>query len=231
MLLIDIFLKRVKCKETPEQLYIQTFTFIKCYFNIVLRNGSNTTISRQGVKCDHPSAHGVFNPYLPKGRIWPILYFFPMMIFWKIKVNYVYLANFKLESGLRIRVTILDRRRRQRVKSLDKILGYENFWGHGWIILDQGGITCGAIDEPRKSSKAIDERVIINFRDKNVVIARFRDKYVVIARFRDKNVVIARFRDKTAYVWGLRYWWDPSLSRKPLPHFPHFMPQIYGPKK
>ena len=40
----------------------------------------------------------------------------------------------------------------------------------------QGGITCGAIDEPTKSSKAIDERVIINFRDKNVVIARFRDK-------------------------------------------------------
>ena len=40
----------------------------------------------------------------------------------------------------------------------------------------QGGITCGAIDEPRKSSKAIDERVIINFRDKSVVIARFRDK-------------------------------------------------------
>ena len=40
----------------------------------------------------------------------------------------------------------------------------------------QGGITCGAIDEPRKSSKAIDERIIINFRDKNVVIVRFRDK-------------------------------------------------------
>ena len=44
--------------------------------------------------------------------------------------------------------------------------------------LFQGGITCGAIDEPRKSSKAIDESVIINFRDKNVVIARFRDKNV-----------------------------------------------------
>ena len=43
-------------------------------------------------------------------------------------------------------------------------------------VLDQGGITCGAIDDPRKSSKAIDERVIINFRDKNVVIARFCDK-------------------------------------------------------
>ena len=40
--------------------------------------------------------------------------------------------------------------------------------------LAQGGITCGTIDEPRKSSKAIDERVIINFRDKNVVIVRFR---------------------------------------------------------
>ena len=40
----------------------------------------------------------------------------------------------------------------------------------------QGGITCRAIDEPRKSSKAIDERVIIDFRDKNVVIGRFRDK-------------------------------------------------------
>ena len=69
-----------------------------------------------------------------------------------------------------------------------------------YFATKQGGITCGAIDEPRKSSKAIDERVIINFRDKNVVIARFRDKNVVIARFRDKNVVIARFRDKTAYV-------------------------------
>ena len=44
------------------------------------------------------------------------------------------------------------------------------------IVCRQGGITCGAIDEPRKSSKAIDKRVIIDFRDKNVVIARFRDK-------------------------------------------------------
>ena len=41
---------------------------------------------------------------------------------------------------------------------------------------NQGGITCGAIDEPRKSSKAIDKRVIINFRDKNVVIARIATK-------------------------------------------------------
>ena len=68
-----------------------------------------------------------------------------------------------------------------------------------YVCLFQGCITCGAIDEPRKSSKAIDERVIINFRDKNVIIARFRNKNVVIARFRDKNVVIARFRDKNVY--------------------------------
>ena len=47
----------------------------------------------------------------------------------------------------------------------------------------QGGITCGAIDEPRKSSKVIDERVIINFCDKNVVTARFRDKNEVFVLF------------------------------------------------
>ena len=40
----------------------------------------------------------------------------------------------------------------------------------------QCGITCGAIDEPSRSSKAIDERIIINFCSKNAVIARFRDK-------------------------------------------------------
>ena len=40
---------------------------------------------------------------------------------------------------------------------------------------DQGGITCGAINEPRKSSKAINKRVIIDFRDKNAVIAPFPD--------------------------------------------------------
>ena len=44
------------------------------------------------------------------------------------------------------------------------------------IYPSQSGITCGAIDEPRISSKAIDEGVIIKFRDKNVVIARFRDE-------------------------------------------------------
>ena len=76
---------------------------------------------------------------------------------------------------------------------------------HMTDMSDQGSKTCGSIDEPRKSSKAINERVIINFRDKNVVIARFRNKNVVITRFRDKNVVIARFRDKTAYVRGVRY--------------------------
>ena len=45
----------------------------------------------------------------------------------------------------------------------------------------QGGIICGAIDEPRKSSKAIDKHMIINFRDKNVAIARFRYSILSIA--------------------------------------------------
>ena len=49
----------------------------------------------------------------------------------------------------------------------------------------QGGITCGAIEEASKSSKTIDERVIINFRDKNVVIAHFRNKNDVFC-FYDK---------------------------------------------
>ena len=52
----------------------------------------------------------------------------------------------------------------------------------------QGGITCGAIDEPRKSSKAIDKRVIINFRDKNAVIARFRNNFFFLLH--DKNAMI-----------------------------------------
>ena len=57
------------------------------------------------------------------------------------------------------------------------------FWDFIFISTckGQGGITCGAIDEPRKSSKAIDERVIINFRDKNVAIAHFRDKNGVLS--------------------------------------------------
>ena len=54
-------------------------------------------------------------------------------------------------------------------------------------IRDLGGITCEAIDEPRKSSKAIDKRVINknNNNNKNVVIARFRDKNEVFVLFID----------------------------------------------
>ena len=44
------------------------------------------------------------------------------------------------------------------------------------FIIQQGGITCWAIDEPRKSSIAIDKRVIIDFHNKNALIAGFRDK-------------------------------------------------------
>ena len=47
------------------------------------------------------------------------------------------------------------------------------------FALHQSGITCGAINEPSRSSKAIDKRVIINLCHKNVRIARFRDKHDV----------------------------------------------------
>ena len=33
-----------------------------------------------------------------------------------------------------------------------------------------------------------------------------------------------QFHVKTAYVWGLRYRWDPSLSLNPVRRFAHFMP-------
>ena len=33
-----------------------------------------------------------------------------------------------------------------------------------------------------------------------------------------------QFCDKTAYVWGLRYRWDPSLLMNPVRRFAHFMP-------
>ena len=41
---------------------------------------------------------------------------------------------------------------------------------------NQVGITCGAIEEASRSSKAINEHVVIKFRDKNAVTARFCDK-------------------------------------------------------
>ena len=44
------------------------------------------------------------------------------------------------------------------------------------VTTRQCGITCGAIEEASRSSKAINERVIIHFCDKNAVIARFCDK-------------------------------------------------------
>ena len=45
----------------------------------------------------------------------------------------------------------------------------------------QGGITCGAIEDPRKSSKAIDERVIINV-IKNTVNAVFKTKIMFLTK-------------------------------------------------
>ena len=49
------------------------------------------------------------------------------------------------------------------------------------LVGKQGGITCGAIDELRKSSKTIDERVIINFPDKLRVFATKQRMFEVFA--------------------------------------------------
>ena len=121
-----------------------------------LGKGSNATLPRH---------MGFSTPICRRAVSDPFCIFFPMMIFWKIKVNYVYLANFKLESGLRIRVTILDRRRRQRVKKhlicpklsfLGRVLGHkirkcgielillnkkkQNFLAKDWTILIKIGL-------------------------------------------------------------------------------------------
>ena len=70
--------------------------------------------------------------------------------------------------------------RSERINFDNNIYRYDDYFVQNDLKVQgreaQGGITCGAIDEPKKSSKAIDKPVIIDFRDKNVVIARFRDK-------------------------------------------------------
>ena len=58
-----------------------------------------------------------------------------------------------------------------------------------WSGLVQCGIICGAIVESSRSLKAIDERVFVNFRDKNAVFTHFRDKNAIFTSFRDKNYV------------------------------------------
>ena len=121
------------------------------------------------------------------------------------------------------------------------------YYHHNLIISFFGGIwPCHFL---QGGTKAIDKNVIINFRDKYAVIARFSDKkmmclicmtkmswYVILWNYMWWYVMKCcemslyvdfhshlQFHDKTACVWDLRYRWDPLLSRKPLPRFPHFM--------
>ena len=66
------------------------------------------------------------------------------------------------------------------------------------VGLGQCGLICGAIEESTRSLKAIDERVLINFRDKNAVFTHFRDKNAVFTNCCDKNAVFTNFCDKNA---------------------------------
>ena len=47
-------------------------------------------------------------------------------------------------------------------------------------IRRQGGTTCGAIGEARRSLKSIDKRIVMNFCDENAVITRFHDSNVFL---------------------------------------------------
>ena len=69
-------------------------------------------------------------------------------------------------------------------------------------ITSQCGLICGAIEESSKSQKAIDERVSINFRDKNAVFTPFRDTNVVFTIFCDKTAVFTNF---TTHMTFLKY--------------------------
>ena len=72
-----------------------------------------------------------------------------------------------------------------------------------WALLsEQCGIYCGAIDEPSKSSKAIDKCIIINFCNKNVVIARFHDKNDGFILFIYICMTHSQMLGKVEYGWG-----------------------------
>ena len=60
------------------------------------------------------------------------------------------------------------------------------------MATQQGGITCGAIEEASISSKTIDKHVIIIFCDKNAIVSRSRDK--MILNLYDKNAIYYQAR-------------------------------------
>ena len=64
----------------------------------------------------------------------------------------------------------------------------------------QDGITCGAIKEASRSSKAIDQCVIIDFCDKNTVIAPFRDEMMFLTFFGLNFLICHEMYDKNVIV-------------------------------
>ena len=73
------------------------------------------------------------------------------------------------------------------------------------MSLDQCGTTCGAIDGPSKSSKAISKCVIITFSNKNVVIACFWDKndvfFIFLTKCHDMSWYVMIYHDTSWFVW------------------------------
>ena len=65
------------------------------------------------------------------------------------------------------------------------------------MSLQQTSLFCGVIDDCSRSFKAIDERVFINFRDKNAVFINLRAKNTVFTNFRAKNALFTNFCRKS----------------------------------
>ena len=74
-------------------------------------------------------------------------------------------------------------------------------WATEVRSMSQCGITCGAIDEPSRSSKAIDKRVIIIFNGKNIVNARFRNKNDVLYFYEKTSWFVIIFHDMSWFIW------------------------------
>ena len=73
----------------------------------------------------------------------------------------------------------------------------------------------GAIEEASRSSKVIDERVIISLRDKNTVIVRFRNKMMFF------YFLLTKCLDKSCFVILCHDMYDKNVANLfyPLPIF------------
>ena len=153
-------------------------------------------------------AEGLGQKLFPSRIPWPVWDLLVIKLkFWRKHIYYNAIVNFKRTPILAILTIFVVALNTKEIVIYERRLQLEPTLPHPFIQLycvckrqDQGGITFGAIDEPRKSSKAIDERVIINFRNKNVVIARFCDKNGLFTFYIYMNRIKKHFCCKNAQL-------------------------------